>query len=230
MLIFSTIAAIVSPIIYLIPFIIFWKNEGHTYYAIPRIEKEIKNKYVFIAKIILLIILSVLFVFTFPTKVMFYPLKVAIFICVLVVIQLITLFFLNDYEKKDKVADKLFNIAIICWAVLLVLGILLIVFWGIQCDSTVPEDPFKSTEPLQVECISNGNVFFYDESLEVISISDDSLEIVLQEKESQQLYLEKITTYERYSKPGEKNKVIYDDMSTLSESYILYVSEEDLYK
>jgi len=232
MLIFSTIAAIISPIIYLIPFIILWKNEGHTYYAIPGTEKEIKNKHVFIAKIILLTILSVVFVFTWPKKVMFYPLKVAILIIVLVAIQFITFFtFLCDYEKNDKVSNKLAIISLSFWFVLLVLGIISLIFGGtIQYDIKVPEDSFKAIETLHVDNISNGNVFFYDESLEVVSISDDSLEIVLQENKSQQPYVEKITTYERYSKPGVKNKVIYDDMSTLSESYILYVSKDDLYK
>lgn len=232
MLIFSTIAAIISPFVYLLPFIILWKNEGHVYYAIPKTEKTIKNKYVFIIKIILLIILSVLFVFTWPTKVMFYPVKVAIFMSFLVIIQLLTVFIL-DHDEKSKVADKIFSISIACW---IVLGMLTIGV-GIEArtiyNEKVIEDPFESVETFQVEHISNGNVFFYDEtdkSLEVISISDDTLEIVLQENDLQFPYVEKITTYERYSILGDKDKVICDDMSTLSEKYILYVSKSDLYK
>lgn len=228
MLIFSTIATIISPIIYLFPFLFLWKNEGHAYYVIPRTEKEIKNKYVFIAKLISLTILSVLFVFTWPKKVMFYPIKVVIFVFVLLIIQFLTSFCLEFKDGKNKVWNK----SVICFFVLLALAILLFWGWGI-CDEKVEEDPFESIETFQIEHISNGNVFFYDEtdkSLEVISISDDSLEIVLQENNSQLPYVEKITTHARYSDKWEKNKVIYYDMSTLNERYVLYVSKNDLYK
>lgn len=232
MLIFSTIAAIISPIIYLIPFLYSWKNKGHAYYKIPKTEKIIEDKYVFIAKILLITILSVLFVFTWPTKVMFYPVKVAIFILILVIIQLLTIP-LFDTIEKSKTADKIFGITIICWFILVILTIAMGNVAGETKDANITEEPFESVETLQVEHISNGNVFIYDETeeyLEVISVSDESLQIILQENDLQQPYVKKITTCERYSKQWEKNKVLYDDMSTCSERYILYVSKADLYK
>ena len=233
MLIFSTIAAIVSPIIYLIPFIFLWKNEGHAWYKIPKIEKEIKNKYVFIAKIILLIILSIAFAFTWPTKVMFYPVKVAIFILILLIIQFLTGLLLTDQAEKDRVADKIVSASVICWIILAFLGMAVGVGAGETNEKNVVEEPLETFETLQVEHISNGNVFFYDEtdkSIEVISIADERLEIVLEENDSQQPYLEKVSKHSRYSNPYVKEKIIYDDMSTLNEKYILYVSESDLYR
>lgn len=192
MLKFSTIAAIITPIIYFIPFIFLWKNEGHSWYEMPITKKEIKNKHVFIAKIILLIILSVVFAFVWPTKVMFYPVKVAIFILALVVIQFLTMLILNS--DSSKISDKTFTLSVICWIVLILLAIVVGVGGGETYNDKVTEAPYELTETLQVEHISNGNVFFYDESdesIEVISITDESLKIVLEENGSQQPYLEK---------------------------------------
>lgn len=232
MLIFSTIAAIVSPIIYLIPFIFSWKNEGHTWYQIVNTDKKFKNKHVFIAKIILLVILSVVFAFTWPTKVMFYPVKVSIFILILILIQLFTLFGLVE-QDKNKIAEKIFSVSVICWLILVFLAMVVGAGAGDTIKKNVVEEPLETFETLQVEHISNGNVFFYDEtdeSIEVISISDESLEIVMEENDSQHPYLEKISRHSRYSKPYLKEKIIYDDKSTLNEEYILHVSESDLYK
>ena len=231
MLIFSTIAAIIAPIIYFIPFIFLWKKEGHSWYKMPKTNNEIKNKHVFIAKIILLVILSVVFAFTWPTKVMFYPLKVAIFILALVVIQFLTVFITDS--DNGKVSDKIFSTCFVCWIILILLAIVVGVGGGETYNDKVIEAPYESTETLQVEHISNGNVFFYDEtdeSIEVISIADERLEIVFEENDSQQPYLEKISRHSRYSKLYVKEKIIYDDKTTLNEEYILHVSKSDLYK
>lgn len=223
MLIFSTIAAIISPIIYLFPFLYLWLKQGKSVYKIR--DKVINNKNVFMVKIALIIILVILFSLTFPTKVMFYPGKVGIFVGILAIVQLLTNFIIID--GKHELQPKEF----VCWMVLL--GLSLISAAGVfEQNEKISEAPESSTVIYEIEHISNGNVFFHDqtdESLEVISISDDSLEIVLQE-DSQLPYLEKITTWQTYSKRYEKEKNIYDDMSTSSERYVVYASKSDLYK
>lgn len=229
MLIFSTIAAIISPFVYLLPFIILW-IKGEDKYVLRKTDKVIKNKYIFIAKVTLLIIMSIAFVFTWPTKVMFYPLKVCVFIAILIAIQLITDYLFLEDNDVSKLDNKTWNIILICWLLLCIAAAISGFFAGKINTMKVPEDSFESTEILQVEHINNSNVFFSgEESLAVMSITSGKLEIALL-PETEDPYVEKITSYERYSKIGEKNKNIYDDMSTLSEKYILHVSKSDLYK
>ena len=232
MLIFSTIAAVLSPIIYLTPFLILWKK-GIEVYTTPK-EKTINNKWVFIAKITLLIVLAILFVFTWPTKVMFYPAKVCVFIGILVVIQIATHFFLLlDEHANTRMPNKLNKISVSFWFVLLALTAISGFIWA---DITVPPTHGEVSgfrEKIEVEHISSsGNIFFYDPSLvdelKVISITDENIYIEITDTEEP--YAERFTYYEVYTEFGDKEEKIHRVEGSRHEVYTLFISERDLYK
>lgn len=234
MLIFSTIAAVLSPIIYLTPFLILWKK-GIEVYTTPK-EKTINNKWVFIAKITLLIVLAILFVFTWPTKVMFYPAKVCIFSAILVVIQVATYYFLLlDENAVIRMPNKLNKISVSFWVVLLVLTGISGFIWA---DITVPPTHGKEIgfrEKIEVEHISSsGNIFFYDQipwqedELKVISITDENVYIEITDVEEP--YVEKYAYDEVYTEFGDKEEKIHRVEGSRHEVYTLFISERDLYK
>ena len=121
MLKFSTIAAITAPIVYLFPFLYLW-IKGEEKYVLYSTNKVIKNKYVFLAKIIILLIMFIAFIFTWPAKVMFYPLKVSVFIGILLGLQVITKNYFLENNKVSKLDNKAIIIAFTCWVILFILA------------------------------------------------------------------------------------------------------------
>lgn len=235
MLIFSTIAAVLAPVIYLIPFVILWKK-GIEVYTTPKTEKVIKNKHIFIAKIIFLIVLTIAFVFTWSTKVMFYPGKVCIFIAILLFVEIMTFFhFLVDDDGHDRMEREFNNISVSFWAILLILAGISGCMWANASGTQIPTGPVEHSETLlEVEHISSsGNVFFYKEApgapkLKVISINDDNVRIEITGAEKP--YLEEYTYSEGYTMFGDKKEKIYIKEGTYSVNYVLYISESDLYQ
>jgi len=130
MLIFSTIAAIISPIVYLFPFLYLWMNREEKY-VLYSTNKVIKNKHVFLGKIIILFIMFIAFIFTWPTQVMFYPLKVSVFIGILLGIQVITKNYFLENNKLSKLDNKSSIIAFTCWITLFILAAISIYIAGI---------------------------------------------------------------------------------------------------
>lgn len=235
MLIFSTIAALLSPIIYLTPFLILWKK-GIEVYTTPKTEKVISNKRVFIAKITLLMVLAILFVFTWPTKVMFYPAKVCVFIGILVVIQIATHFFLLlDEHANTRMPNKLNKIFVSFWFVLLALTAISGFIWA---DVTAPQthgEEIGFREKIEVEHISSsGNIFFYDQipwqedELKVISITDENVYIEITDTEEP--YVEEYAYYEVYTEFGDREGKTHYIEGSYHECYTLFISKDDLYK
>lgn len=130
MLIFSTIAAIISPIVYLFPFLYLWMK-GEEKYVLYSTNKVIKNKNVFLGKIMILLIMFVAFIYAWPTKVMFYPLKVGVFIGILVGIQVITNNYFLENNNVSKIDKNTRIVALTCWITLFLLAAISIYIAGI---------------------------------------------------------------------------------------------------
>lgn len=234
MLIFSTISAILSVVLYLLPFIVGYVKKEKMYEITWKgKERVIDNKLVLIAKILLLIVLSIAFIFSFPNKVMFYPVKVAIFTSILVVIM----FFTADLINEDIIKTKLGTMALIIWIILLVITFVMSLVGAGTYKNKVYQTPLTFTIESKIEGVNSGGIVFYykdygteeepDLRFESISINDDNVQIhIIEENEPAHMIIH--AQRERYRFMYDKDGKIYPDMEKYSESYDVYISKKEL--
>ncbi len=234
MLIFSTIVAILSPVLYLLPFIVGLVKKEKMYAITWKHKKKvIDNKWILIAKVLLLILLTIAFIFTFPTKVMFYPVKVTIFTAILLVIMLLTGIVLLD--ERENLLDR----AIPIWLILLVITLLIGGVGFSSYNDKIYQTPLTFTIESKIEEVNSGGIVFYykdygsanesDLRLDSFSINDDNVQIhIIEENQPSHLLIH--ATREQYSIRYDKDGKLYPDKDKYSESYDVYIPKTELMK
>lgn len=227
MVIFSAIAAVLSMIVYLLPFIIKYIQKEEVY-RLPNKNETIPNQLVFLIKSVGLSIMIIIFDrVLYPTKVKFYPPKIVIFIIVLIILQLITgLIFCSAWVNKlsDKELFKQYG-KYFC-----ILFLILIVLLGFSCSDNEIINYQESEEYIvyDVESInSSGLVFYYDEIglRQVLSITDENVSI--DDSDEVTPHLKKKITYEQYRNKYDKDtKAIKGEK--IREEYIVSIPSNQL--
>lgn len=222
MVIFSAIAAVLSMIVYLLPFIIKYVRKEEIY-RLPNKKETISNQSVFIVKSVGLSIVIIIFdSVLYPTKVKFYPLKIVIFIIVLIILQWITgLIFCAGWLNKISGKEMFKQYGIYCC----VLFLILIVLHGFSYSDNEMINYQEAEEYIvyDVESInSSGLVFYYDENglRQVLSITDENVSI--DDSDKVDTHLEKKITYKQYRNKYDKDtKLIKGDK--IQEEYIVFI-------
>lgn len=229
-MIISTIIAILAPIVYLLPFIVKWVK-GEEIYQIPKTKKIIPNKWVFVAKMIFLVILAVIFYFVFPSKVMFYPLKTGIFILILILATIITgPIFCQSWLNKDISNQEIFKQIAIYWIILIIFAIVALCAWGNEDKSIVCLPEKAETVNYEVKSInSSGIIFYYDDNsnLQTLSILDKNVHCEPLSDEKKGIYIEFVSKYEQYQDKYDKDETVFTGKQT-SEEYIVYIPNNEL--
>ena len=221
----STIAFILSTIVYLIPFIVKWAK-GEKIYQTPKTKKEIPNKLVFLTKVGVLALMIGIYALLYPSKMMFYPPKTMVFIIVLIILQLVTE---PIFCKKwlDEITDsEMFKEWAMYALILIVLLMVTGCSWGSSDKEIIKCPEYEETIAYYVKSINSSGLVIYDDEngLQTLSITDENVSVEPNDKAD--TYMEKTISYAQYRNKYDKNpNVVKGNM--VEENYTVYISKKD---
>lgn len=177
--IFSVILLVLSVLVTTVPFVIWWRTSVlKHFFTLGKIKKEVSGWLILSCKIILIIILGIIFIFTFPSKAMLYPVKCALFSAILVAINIILAFTIfGDYKEKENCNEKAFDFTMFAYIVCA----FLVISGNVIASEYVEKDlpPVQEVKNLPITNIDDDYVYYLDEGGNPASIKLDD-EVIIQ--------------------------------------------------
>lgn len=181
-------------------------------------NKVISSKKMLVWNIVSIILLSIIFVFVWPDKVMLFPVKVGIYVLMLTILHLIT-----QVGTQKSVTGDLTKMVIGVLVSLFILGIIPS-FYGVNQEPKYLETDIKTSQYQIVE-LNEYEVTYYDSvdsEEKTLSISEEDDIEVKSISSEEEPYLEVITTtYQTYFKYNKEKKII----PIVEKEYIIYIPE-----
>lgn len=205
MQIFSVILLALSVLVTIVPFVIWWRTEAlKIFLKFGKKEKEVSGWVILSYKIILIVILGIIFIFAFPSKVMLNPTKCVLFAAILLGINII-LAFLQYYEEKENSKEKVSYFVIGTYIICLIF-----VFGGMLFASSFEEKnlpPIQEVVDMKITNIDDKTVYYIDESGNLTSIKLDDKVVIQYSEEARYVRRKKIT--KRYIRKFDKVQKVY---------------------
>ena len=208
------IAVILSAIMYILPCLIYWNSMNEIY--------KISRKKVLFIKFLVLTGLICGFIFSYPTKVMFYPWKNVLFIFIMLVIEVITFVTIIHSDIDQDIFDKLAGM----WTIKFIICIILIGFAIFHVELYYPKiiDYVSVDEEYVIEEVDSESVRFVDSDGDIkkVLINDKNVQIHFVEK-TEDVRIEKELKFRKYQEIYSKDQKISIAESPYVENYIIYL-------
>lgn len=217
MQIFSVITLVLTVIVTFVPFFFIWKvEEEFSFFK----KKTVKGTTVLMIKLGILLISSIVFFFTFPTKVMLYPIKIFIVSAIILLTNLILASILeveSIFEKRCHAFNKKF--AGIFYTIIFCL--LVVLFFTSMLEPTIEMEPIKESKVLEVISIKEDAIQYIDEYQEeqtlLLNESNVKIKVISSNKKA---YINEIKITERELREYNKEKIVYKEPYSIFEVYI----------
>lgn len=210
----SIIAVVLSVVLYILPCLMYWNSMNEIY--------KISRKKVLFIKFIVLTGLICGFVFSYPTKVMFYPWKSVLFIFIMIVIEIITLVTIIHADISQDIFDKLAGM----WSIKFIVFLCLIIFAHVNIDLNYPKiiDNVTVIEVYAITEVDSESIGFVDSDgdIEKVLINDKNVQICFVEK-TEDVRIERELKFRKYQEIYSKDQKISIAESAYTENYIIYL-------